>query len=864
MRGYCRILLAVFLAVSLEGFAGTNFKATTTLTAQTSNNTSAADTFVTQTNGNLGATNISKVPTRSLLYAGSTAKIYAHFMPWFGFGGHTNVGYTSNDATQVEKQVTDMVSRGVDGAIVDWYGPGTFTHTFSYYDQATQELMHDAESNGNFSFAIMDDAGSLKACAGIAGCDVTQTLINDLTYAYNTYENSTAYLRYNNRPVVYFFGQEAYTLDWTRIRASVPGNPMFIFRNSGGFTYAQSNGAFSWVAPETVTAADPLALLYLDYFDKTALSLTSYSIESAYKGFNDSLASWGTHRLIQQQCGQTWLTSMAESGKFFSVAKQMLGIQLVTWNDYEEGTEIESGIDNCVTVSASASGTVVNWSITGQANTVDHYTVYLSQDGEKLMWLTDLPTSTSSLDLTQFQLNSGNYIVYVQAVGKPSLTNKMSAGVSLTVPNKPPVAVLSVTPNSGTAPFTVTASAAGSSDPDGSIVATTINFGDGSATVTSTTATHVYNSRGNYVVTATVTDNLGASSSTTATVAVAAANQPPVAILSVSPSNGYGPLTVTASTVASYDPDGSVAKSMIDFGDGTQATGATVSHTYSTAGVYTVTATVTDNSGASSSTSTSVTAKAPEVVVASPASGASISSPVHVTATGFSGFPVVSMQIYLDGKLNFTVGLANLDTNVNIAPGAHSLAVKGWDSSGRSFMTSLNITIVNQPPTAVLSVSSGSILVGGSITASTAGSSDPNGSIAATQIDFGDGTIVNAASASHQYTTGGTFTVKATVTDNQGASSTASATAVVKPQFVTITSPTAGTVPTSTVQVSGTANSGYAVVSTQVYLDGVLKYQVSGSSVSTQLTLSAGTHLICVQGWDASGATFKAFVTVTR
>jgi len=63
--------------------AGTTFKATTTLAAETSNNTSTADTFAAQTNGNIAATNISKVPIRSLLYPGSTTKIYAHLVPWF-------------------------------------------------------------------------------------------------------------------------------------------------------------------------------------------------------------------------------------------------------------------------------------------------------------------------------------------------------------------------------------------------------------------------------------------------------------------------------------------------------------------------------------------------------------------------------------------------------------------------------------------------------------------------------------------------------------------------------------------------------------------------------------------------------------
>src|SRR5579864_759630 len=502
MRGYCKVFLALFIIASVvNGVAGTAFKSTTTLTAQTSNNTSAANTFTTQTNGNLGATNISKVSVHTLLYPGSTAKVYVHLMPWFGYGDHMNVGYTSDDATQVQRQVADLASRGIDGVIIDWFGQGTLTHKFSYYSQTVQELMHEAELRSSFNFAVMDDAGSLKPCANTAGCDITQTLINDLTYAYTNYENSPAYLRYNNQPVVYFFGQEAYpTLDWTRVRASVPGNPLFIFRNTGGFSYAQSNGAFSWVAPETVSSTDPMALNYLDSFDKAALSRPrTYSTVSGYKGFNDVLALWAAGRLIRQQCGQTWLTSIAEAGKFYSASNQMLGIQLVTWNDYEEGTELESGIDNCVTVSTTVSGTVVNWSITGQASTVDHYTVYASQDGENLMWLADEQTSTSSLDLKSFQLNAGNYTVFVQAVGKPFLTNKMSAGAAMTIQNQAPVAVLSVSPTGGYGPLTVAASTAGSFVPGGTLSGSAINFGDGT-TVSGTAANHTYAAAGNYTV----------------------------------------------------------------------------------------------------------------------------------------------------------------------------------------------------------------------------------------------------------------------------------------------------------------------------------------------------------------------------
>jgi hypothetical protein len=241
----CVTVLLVFS--SLLASAGTAFKATTTLAAETSNNTSAANSFATQTNNNLGATNISKAPIRSLLYPGSTAKIYAHLVPWFGFGDHMNVGYVSSDTLQVQKQVNDMLSRGIDGAIIDWYGRGESSTHFASYDLAVQNFMHESELHPGFNFAIMHDAGALKTCAATVGCDVTQTLIDDLNYANLTYSGSPAYLMSGGRPVIYFFGHEAYTIDWTRVRAGVAGNPMFIFRNGSGFTKPQTSGAFCWV-----------------------------------------------------------------------------------------------------------------------------------------------------------------------------------------------------------------------------------------------------------------------------------------------------------------------------------------------------------------------------------------------------------------------------------------------------------------------------------------------------------------------------------------------------------------------------------------------------------------------------------------
>jgi PKD repeat protein len=515
-------LSAVLVLLGLSGTSsGQNLviAPTTTLAAETGNNTSTADAFAGQPGGNLPAGNVSKAPISSALYPGSNTRIYAHFMGWFGGTNHKNVGYQSDDPGQVRRQVDDMMSRGIQGAILDWYGPNN-----SRPNQTTIYLMREAELRGGaFEFAVMEDGGALSPCAATTGCDVTSQLISDLTYAYSNFENSTAYMRVNGRPVVFFFGTEAFAIDWARAKSSVPGNPLFIFRNSGAFTTALSDGAFGWVEP----TSDPLNMgfPYLDDFYHVGATFPQQlAFGSTYKGFNDSIAAWAPTppRVLSQQCGATWLATFAEIGKYYSTNNQLPALQLVTWNDYEEGTEIESGIDNCVSAAASVSGSTLNWSITGSETTLDHYTVFISTDGSNLMPIGDQPASARSLDLAPLHIPSGNYSVLVKAIGKPTLRNQMSAAVAFSIANQPPVAALSVTPTSGTSPVTVTASTAGSSDAGGSIASSAIDFGDG-ATASGPTATHTYTVAGTYTVRGTITDNLGATAAVTASVTVDAA-----------------------------------------------------------------------------------------------------------------------------------------------------------------------------------------------------------------------------------------------------------------------------------------------------------------------------------------------------
>lgn len=77
---------------------------------------------------------------------------------------------------------------------------------------------------------------------------------------------------------------------------------------------------------------------------------------------------------------------------------------------------------------------------------------------------------------------------------------------------------------------------------------------------------------------------------------------------------------------------------------------------------------------------------------------------------------------------------------------------------------------VNQPPIAVLSADTLSGTAPLTVNFSSAGSSDPDGTIVSYQWDFGDQTTSNQQNPSHVFNTAGSYTVVLTVTDDAGSS----------------------------------------------------------------------------------------------
>lgn len=498
--------VSLVASTSLLAAEGLSIVPTTTLAGETSNNTSASAAL---------SGNISKSPHNDLLYSGSTTEVYAHFMGWYCSSGHIDVGYCSDDPAQVSKQVADMKSRGITGAILDWYGEGRMS------DRVAQLLRAESEAQ-SFKFAITEDVGSVKAMAATSNCDVTQKVIEDLNYAVTTYAPSPAYMRIDGRPVFFFFGLEAYYVDWNRVRAEVSGNPLLIFRNSGAFTDPAPDGAFAWIALNRANPYD-INKAYLDNFYSTSLQHPErITVGVGYPGFNDSIAGWIDNRTMHRNCGRTWLASLAHAANYYSTSRQLRLAQIATFNDYDEGSQMENGIDNCLKVVAWTGGDTLYWALEGDGppESVSYFRVFVSLDGFNLMKLADVPGTTRSLSLSSWPLTrSTRYKLYVKAIGKASFRTKMSNLVGYRLGNPAPIARLQLSATTGPVPLLVTASTSASTDSDGYIVSSKIDFGDGTI-VNGPTASHTYQMFDNYVVRAHVTDNRGTTATTSQQIAV--------------------------------------------------------------------------------------------------------------------------------------------------------------------------------------------------------------------------------------------------------------------------------------------------------------------------------------------------------
>jgi len=283
--------------------------------------------------------------------------------------------------------------------------------------------------------------------------------------------------------------------------------------------------------------------------------------------------------------------------------------------------------------------TTFTWEYTDSASSSGGFQLY--SNGELLCQTSDPAARSLTCTIEILQPEHTFTLMAVSSAGDLTTFSNSIVYTSVSSPSEPPVtseplaAVITPQTTSGPIPFAVTFSATGST---GNITSYNWDFGDGDKG-TGLTASHTYAIAGTYSATLAITDATGNIALTTASItAEQAISQPtpPTAVISSSSATGEAPLSVT------FDASGSTATSSTlvsynwDFGDGSQGTGKTATHTFTIAGTYNTELRVTDSLGLTDTETTPVIVTAATIINQKPSASFSAtptqgSSPLTVS-----------------------------------------------------------------------------------------------------------------------------------------------------------------------------------------------------------------------------------------
>ncbi|HLJ26820.1 MAG TPA: endo-1,3-alpha-glucanase family glycosylhydrolase [Candidatus Angelobacter sp.] len=274
--------------------------------------------------------------------------LLAIYQPWFGEKDHINVGYSSHDPSVLRQQIGRAKDMNIGGFVVNWYGPR------KEFEDRTYGLLQLAARENNFKVAVQyDEAVDHPGYA-------TDAVIVDLQYLYDKYISPSAgpsreaYLRYNGRPVVFIFPKDAST-DWSKVREVTqgwPDPPLLIYKDQSNKYGAAFDGFYPWVQPgKAGWAADGSnwGADYLEYFYSNMMQHhpDKIAVGAVWPGFDDSKASWSRNRHIANRCGRTFEDGLKLFRRYYGSQNAPPYLLIETWNDYEEGTAIEKGINRC-------------------------------------------------------------------------------------------------------------------------------------------------------------------------------------------------------------------------------------------------------------------------------------------------------------------------------------------------------------------------------------------------------------------------------------------------------------------------------------------------------------------------------------
>ncbi len=248
---------------------------------------------------------------------------------------HTVIGlYDSSDPSVIEYHLLLMKLAGIDGVIVDWYGLSDF-RDYAVLQKNTQAIVDQVRRLGmkliicyeDQTITALVDAGKLPAADRVSHAKRELSWLQEHWFALD------CYVRIDEKPVLLSFGNAGLTnVEWSECLSEFPV-PLAYFSEHTRRDAAV--GGFDWPIPSEGLAA-------VNRFQEPARNW-KHAIPVVYPRFVDIYAEAGLHAsygTIQDSEGRTLRETLRQV-----VTNQPSIIQIATWNDWGEGTQIEPSVE---------------------------------------------------------------------------------------------------------------------------------------------------------------------------------------------------------------------------------------------------------------------------------------------------------------------------------------------------------------------------------------------------------------------------------------------------------------------------------------------------------------------------------------
>jgi hypothetical protein len=246
---------------------------------------------------------------------------------------HPLIGpYDSSDPDTLECQTLQMKIAGIDGVIIDWYGTKEL-YDYPIVSRNTAKIIA-ACTRAGLKFSVMMEDGNVNNLVKAGKATPEEYATSALNWLRSGWFGLPGFVRWHDEPVLMLFGPQYY---------KEPELSKYFGQREAFFTElgrkGRAVGAFAWPEPQV---GDEKSWNELKSFYERAKGWPAF-VGVAYPRFEDIYKAAGVgpgYGEIRDRNGETFRRTLGMA----EIAKPPF-IQIATWNDWGEGTQIEPSVE---------------------------------------------------------------------------------------------------------------------------------------------------------------------------------------------------------------------------------------------------------------------------------------------------------------------------------------------------------------------------------------------------------------------------------------------------------------------------------------------------------------------------------------